>query len=271
MIVTIDEYQNIIQEEWYFDKIASSWRRGVIDELSFWENWIDNKGGQWADDFENRLTAKPVVKWLENLLPTSNNNEEDIIKIIDVGSGPISKIGNFIEGKNVSIYATDLLADFYNKRLALNNIKPIVPVCFSYSEFLNNVFPKNNFDLVTCNDTIDETYSPIHSLIEMVKICRIGGVIFISSKHNNAERCDYIGNHIWNIGRIKNDFILWNTTFHINISSLFKDIAEIIVTNNDENVEVIIRKKTDLPNSFKELNLQKDLIFNRLMLKILIA
>ena len=70
---------------------------GIDDEVRFWEQWIDSRGGEWPDDFRQRLDPEAEV---EEYLPLSVGAEAlPRLRILDVGSGPLTKLGKRYRGE----------------------------------------------------------------------------------------------------------------------------------------------------------------------------
>jgi hypothetical protein len=78
------------------------WSKGIEYELTFWRKWFRTKGDRWPEDYQRRLLPQPLMPHLVALLPP-----RETLHCLDVGSGPISKVGSFIPGRDGTITACD--------------------------------------------------------------------------------------------------------------------------------------------------------------------
>lgn len=74
------------------------------------------------------------------LVALLNNTESKTIKILDVGAGPISKVGKLYNGKPIELVPIDPLALKYNKIIKKNNLKPPVFTKYGYGEKIEYSF-----------------------------------------------------------------------------------------------------------------------------------
>src|SRR4051812_16334358 len=98
------------------------WRRALPEELEFWRDWLKQKGGEWPEDYVRRLDAEGELQ--ENLKGYLADPPAEEISILDVGSGPITRLGHRWPGRRIRLTAVDALADRYNALLAESGIEP---------------------------------------------------------------------------------------------------------------------------------------------------
>lgn len=110
---------------------------------------------------------------IEVLIPFVGDKKE--VKVADLGSGPFSRIGRFLDGVEVKVYPSDKqdFTDFYKKRKQTSHI----PIEYQNMEKLT--YPDNFFDVVYCSNALDHTKNALAAVKEMMRICKIGGWIYI--------------------------------------------------------------------------------------------
>lgn len=205
--------------------IPALWKIARLSESKFWESWVKNIPKQDPDFFQSQISPdKALFPFLHELI---NTDDGEIVKIIDVGAGPISVLGDKWEGRSVQITAVDPLANEYNKALKNNGIKPHIVTQYAEAERLSNFYQDNSFDLAYASNSIDHCYDPVKAIEEMLKLIKPGAYLYMQHYINEAENENYAGMHQWNFNLEANDFIISNLRKRININSHLKGIAEI--------------------------------------------
>ena len=97
------------------NKLSYSREKRLEKELSFWKRWIETKGLEWRDDFNFRMNEKSLLLPEISKIVSELNHEKT--RILDVGSGPLSRIGYRHPNSEIEINACDPLADKYNQLL----------------------------------------------------------------------------------------------------------------------------------------------------------
>jgi len=220
----------------------AAWSKGVKHEIVFWNNWIAAKGGQWSWDFTTRLDPEYPVQGLVDALL---NDLQGDIKVLDVGSGPLSVVGKTHKGRSIALTATDPLADFYSSILEEHEIVAPVPTQFATAEDLSLFFDDSSFDLVYCQNALDHSFDPMRAIVEMLRVLKVGGRIALNHHENEAENENYVGFHQFNFTKEENDFVIWNKTEKLNVRHLLPVSASLSVERAGENVHVVITKLSE--------------------------
>lgn len=123
------------------------------------------------------------------LIPLIGDEKE--VYILDVGSGPYSIIGSYLEGVEVDIMHMDNqdFTEFYRKY----DMSPIVPIFKGDMENLNLV--TGSYDIVTCINALDHTNDAAQAVKEMIRVCKPGGYIYIDC---HLDQKDTGHKHKWN-------------------------------------------------------------------------
>lgn len=132
--------------------------------------------------FKRRLKENvphDIVEYLHPYLGTS---------ILDVGSGPISIIG---QRAGVTVTACDICAYEYDSMWG--DEVPIIPV--EYQDMEHLTYPDNSFDIVHCVNAVDHTKDARAVISELQRVAR--NVVYM--RHFPNQRSQLGGHHSWDI------------------------------------------------------------------------
>jgi len=197
---------------------TEQWETGEKDEIAFWRYWLSGK-----TSFCERIN--PLIHRLDFMI-----GDKKVVKIANLGAGPRSIIGDAREGIKVEVVSSDLLADEYKKLFEEFNIKPAFSV--ERQDMTRLTYPDATFDIVVCTNALDHCLDPYRALKEMVRICKLGGWIFIEHFAHEGKRHGYKGFHKWNLDVTEdNDCIIWNKKDFLTDTFLLSDIYPGFSTN----------------------------------------
>ena len=216
---------------------STSREDGVRDEESFWESFV-----QTERFFTNWCKSSPNPELnieIDLLISIVANNSKNNIRILDIGSGPVSILSRCTNSQKIFLQSVDPLADFYKSILPSNinefdvNIPESVP-----AEDLSEKFDDDFFDIVHIRNALDHTVDPLRCLNEMYKITKESGYMVIHGFENEAVWENWIGMHQWNL--------------YLDNESLIVSNKDGIVGNTLEifqnKVCVLLSSSTKLPN-----------------------
>lgn len=224
-------------------KSLKSWRAGIEYEVDFWETWFRTKGLEWPQDYIDRLQPQEMPVWIQHLLPS----DQSFARVLDVGSGPITKTGQIVPGKAVNVIAADPLARHYDAIMEKFDVTPPIRTTFSFAEDLSARFPGDHFDLVLCTNALDHAIEPVWGIIEMLICLKIGGLVYLGHRRNEAEFEEYSGFHQWNFDDEDGSFIIWNRERRLNVTELLSGFASVTTSLRDDHIGVRIDKNRGLP------------------------
>ena len=158
--------------------------------------------------------------------------EEDLetpdSKILDVGSGPYSRLGFWIGDKKADLTLADPLASVYKTIASKYNIKlPVEPVT-GMVELLHLFFDKNQYDLVHMSNSLDHCFNPIWGIFELLYVTKIDGKVILRHNNNEAENGHYNGFHQWNLTVKGDSFVIWRKEEpEIVVNDIIKEFAQV--------------------------------------------
>jgi SAM-dependent methyltransferase len=222
------------------------WKQGIPSESSFWDMWIKERGGQWAEAFQKRFDPEtPLDPWIA---AAARSLKKQQVSILDVGSGPVPVIGYKLEGLALRITAVDPLASIYNSLLARQGLCAPVTPTFAPAEELSSFFEPNSFDIAHCRNALDHSFDPLRGIREMLKVVVVGGFVLLRHFRNEAEHGEYKGFHHYNFDCRDNRFVIWNKSMMVDVADFLAPRAEVFCAMPGQ-VDVIIRKVSDTPES----------------------
>lgn len=132
---------------------------------------------------------------------------KDKVKILDVGSGPYSTIGHYIDGVQVELTLCDNqdFTPFWEKY----NAHPIYEI--EQQDMENLTYPDDFFDVVHCANALDHTNNALRAVGEMVRVCKPGGWIYIDC---HLDQLNTGHKHKWN-AQEDGTFTNGNTSFSL--------------------------------------------------------
>lgn len=208
-----------------YDEQYKIWVNDLLSEVDFWYH-----------------TAKDNKNFIENLwgynnvfnLPWMKREVQENEIVMDVGSGPVSKLGSFYsKGGSVQLIPIDPLANYYkaiiDKFSTVENREKMYPV-FGMFEFLSYYFGENKADTIFISNALDHCIDPIKGILEALKTLKKDtGELVLMHFINEGEHASYTGLHKWNLGTVDNDFVVWNHRSYINVSELLSGYADVSV------------------------------------------
>lgn len=213
--------KNMIDKD--YEEYFRYWISGIKDEALFWDKLFESGGtcGGNAKVFKYRMNPQCPFQLKDDL--------EDVqSKIIDIGSGPYSRLGFCIDNQKLDITLVDPLAVIYRIIGEKYNVKFPIVVKTGMVELLHLLYKENEFDLVHMSNSLDHCFNPIIGILELLYITKIGGKVILRHSNNEAEHEKYRGFHQWNLTIEDGEFIIWRPNHSpIVVKDIIKDCAVI--------------------------------------------
>jgi SAM-dependent methyltransferase len=192
----------------------------------FWTAWLAGAPGteEWASDRQARLA--PDTEILDPFLREElAGSPADEIKILDVGAGPVTKLGYRYPGKKLTIVPIDPLADEYDRLLGDAGLEPPIRTIRVAGEELLDRFGTGAFDIACATNSLDHSADPFMIISNMVAVVRPGGIVLLRHKRNEGESARYEGLHQWNFDVADGNLLLWNNAVKVNVGSALEGRA----------------------------------------------
>jgi SAM-dependent methyltransferase len=196
------------------------WQRRKKTEFDFWAGWLVGAPGteEWESDRQSRMApdteiTDPLVR--EEL----QRSPAEAVSILDVGAGPVTKLGFRYPGKTITIVAVDPLADEYESLLREADLRPPVRTIRVAGEALLEHFGSGTFDIAYASNALDHSADPFKIITNMTAVVRPAGVVLLRHKRNEGESARYGGLHQWNFDVDGERLILWNNAVEVDVRS----------------------------------------------------
>lgn len=232
------------------DPDFNQWLSGIPYELAFWNNvfrWPSTFGGmmRWSKYGKDiQLDGMDVASFLKDCEnPT----------ILDIGCGLSFANGNILCGKHLDVHYIDPLADFYNEIKRRHN-RDLPDIEFGMMEHVSSSWDGPDADLCIICNALDHSSSPLKGIVEVLKVLKIGGCLYLNHHPNEAEAEDYKGFHKFNICTDdQQHLIIWNKKERIVVDDVLAKYASIETKTLDNGFVVsIITKNANMPSDEEE-------------------
>lgn len=221
-------------------------KRQLRGELGFWRQWLATKGLEWPDDYALRFDPDAPIQ--QHVAIYIDRLAGPRVEILDVGSGPVTKLGKVHPSKTLSITAIDMLAEQYEEMLKDFAVTPLVVTQFADAEKLRDKFGNRKFDLVHAENSLDHTNEPVAALGEMLAVARPGGFVVLLHQENEGMNESYQDLHKWDFTCEVGHFIISGPGPNgprRDITRLFSADADVECRYYDGDVLVGLKKRID--------------------------
>jgi SAM-dependent methyltransferase len=220
--------KRLSDEEWQ----TVLWEAGKENEVEWWQEWLGARGQIWRpEEYESALDPEQPIQ--DYIIECLDAPPGATVSILDVGAGPLTKVGKRWEGRTVQVTAVDPLADQYERLLADRGITPLVRTQPGEVERLTVLFPLDKFDLVHMQNALDHSRDPLLGMRQMLDVVRPGGCVLLPHFVNEAENGNYVGLHQWNFCAENGHFVIWNRKMRISVNDALSDIAHVTVKESE--------------------------------------
>jgi SAM-dependent methyltransferase len=221
---------------------AARWRRRAPDETRYWVDALQSPDA--AGRFADRLDPNGEIKGLALSRAVEEITSEEI-RILDVGSGPLTAVGQTYPGKRISIVPIDPLAEDYVKILNESRLDPpVLPVACSGEQIVEK-FGAAAFDVAFALNALDHSVDPLLVLDNMLTSITPTGRVALTHLRNEGERNGYFGIHFWNIDCRDGRFLIWNRDVSNDVTAQIADRFETDCwTSEGDRIHCLIRPRS---------------------------
>lgn len=166
------------------------------------------------------------------------------MKILDVGAGPVSKVGKVHEGYPIEIVPIDPMAKRYQEILTSINLKPKFWTKPGNGEDLSQQFGEGSFDLIHARNSIDHTLNPLKVIKEALYVLKPEHYFYMDHYRNEGDAANYYGLHQWNFDVEDDCFVIKNRYGESsNVNKAIENIATVHRFSVTEHRLVVVLKK----------------------------
>jgi len=174
------------------------WEKALPDEVGFWESvlarasqdpesvwfpyreWID-PNAELQDEFKALIDVAPGT----------------LVRLLDVGSGPLTRLGKKWKGRTLEVHPVDPLADSYNNLMSRLHISPPAPPESGHGEKLLQKFPPDHFDFAHASNSLDHSYDPLLAIRQMLAVVKPNCYVYLWHFAREGLTEEYSGLHQW--------------------------------------------------------------------------
>lgn len=180
--------------------------RELRSEVDYWRLWFETKGEPWPGDYMERLDPHSALQdWIE---PYVDRVDSDRVEILDVGAGPMTKLGKVHSRKQFRITPIDQLADEYNAIVDRHGLNPPIRTIRCDAQHLTEFFGDRKFDIVHAENSMDHAVDALAALREMLAMALPGGFVLLRHAEHEGRNNRYSGLHHWDFYCDKGRFIV---------------------------------------------------------------
>jgi SAM-dependent methyltransferase len=225
------------------------WRAGLSDEVVFWAKALENEGQDWhKGEYRERMDPHlPLQPELRELISASSGAT---VRILDVGSGPLTRVGRVWPEHVVEITAVDPLAHDYCRIIDRLGLRVPVRPRKVDGERLRDAFPEDSFDLAYASNCLDHSYDPVMAIREMLGVVKPLAFVYLWHFANAGLHERYQGLHQWNFDEVNGDMTISDGRRQTTLSAELRGYAEVdcrITTAFDSRVIIARAKKLTTP------------------------
>lgn len=215
-------------------------RLGLVLERMFWRKWLAWRSG--VDEAVFRAALDPYQPISEYHCQFIDDIPGPVVRILEVGAGPLTLLGKRHATKRLDIVPTDLLADDYASMLAAREVVPPIATIRADAQELVSQFGEAVFDYVTANNCIDHCADPICALTQMLCVVKPGGWVSLRHREHEGVRHGHRGLHQWSFGLEDGRPVLFNRSKRLDLTAITSEWGDMRVIPEPLHVAFAIRR-----------------------------
>jgi SAM-dependent methyltransferase len=225
------------------------WAEGLEEETGYWFRWLRDRDKPWPEnpfpeDFPWRMDPESALQpHVGAYLPSSSPDGR--VRILDVGSGPLTILGKRWGALTLDIVAVDPLADRYAELFRRFGVEAVGLPVRGEAERLTEIFDEDVFDLAYARNCLDHGYDPLLSIRQMLRVVKPGGVVLIEHATDEGEFMRYAGPHQWNFRVEDGRFVIWRPSLRVDAHAALEPLADVettVAAGDSRYMSVALRK-----------------------------
>jgi SAM-dependent methyltransferase len=231
---------------------AERWSEGLDEETEYWFRWLRDRE-PWPEQFAFRTDPESELQHHIRRYVASPPGAR--VRILDVGSGPLTVLGKRWEDRTLEITAVDPLAERYAKLFDRVGLEPLVRPVLGEAERLTELFPPDSFELVYAQNCVDHGYDPLRSIQQMLSVVKPGHFVLLEHAIDEGEHMQYAGPHQWNFREHRGRFVIWRPGLWLDAHERLEEQADIEIESRPEErwIRVGLRKHEPASHSTSEV------------------
>jgi len=207
--------------------LREEWEDALPEELQFWEKALTDPDRHWLR-FEYDERMNPALEFQDRFRRLINAPPGAIIRVLDVGAGPLTRLGKIWPDRVLQLFPVDPLAEEYKKLLQHLRLCPPVWTGIGAGEQLLEHFSENFFDLAYASNSLDHSRDPLLVIRQMFSVVKPNCSVYLWHFANGGVSERYSGLHQWDFDLKHGDMILSDGcgTRH-ELSKVFYGIGEL--------------------------------------------
>ncbi len=226
-------------------------KQKLTEGEGIYKEWEKEKQGS-VDFFEKKLKKGAMDKRLNPKAKLRKDVREYLPKdqkqlnLLDVGAGPITRLGYIWGDRDINIQAVDVNGNLYQELFNKHQITPPVVTKFSEAEKVHELYEPATFDFAFSRNALDHCYDPIQSIKNMVTLLKPQRYAVLLHRRNEGLSQGYRGAHLWNFDVEQGEVIIFNPAKKYKLQEELSGVEiqyKIKETKKGEWVHVAIYKK----------------------------
>jgi SAM-dependent methyltransferase len=212
-----------------FSSPEGTWQRGLPLEVDFWADYLRTRGGEYPEEFQHRTDPNNPVDD-PFLLEAIDRVGGEQIKIVDVGSGPLTSVGTRDPRhpqRRLEVTAVDPLAHDYQRLLLEAGVTAPAPPQVCRGEDVARTFGRGHFDIAYARNSIDHSVDALAAIASMLDAVRVGGAVVLLHRRREGEHHGYTQLHQWNLDVEDGRLVLFNQDQFHDVSKHFAEEANV--------------------------------------------
>jgi SAM-dependent methyltransferase len=208
-------------------------------ELEFWERWLEARGGEWAEEYLLRTTRHPIspdIHPLAGEAPSGDLSSRRVLRVLDVGPGPLTHLGTEWEGGRLEVRLMDPASEAYARLLAKHGIDPPYPrdqVPMTRISQHYRAMPMS-FDVIVLHNSLRKSPDPLRTVLQCASLLTPGGHVICGHDPTKA---------LWHLENIKGSAILTYTNSWVNITDALQHFADVDIEASEQWVSLRIVRR----------------------------
>ncbi len=166
-------------------------RYDLPSEYRWWDEYLRTGPAICDPELQRKAFPRQLLSIVERL----RTQGVGAIRVLEIGSGPVSLLAWGVQQNLFDLTAVDPLAIEYQKLLAKYGIDyPVKPI-EGYAENLLSILPEKSFQIVYSSNALDHVVSPRKCLENIYSVVAPGGFVCLEGFCREGTNANWVGLH----------------------------------------------------------------------------